>query len=399
MTKTGAIYLRLSRDDNIGTESESITSQRLFLLQYAERNHIEIGYEFSDDGISGTNWQRRSLQNLLQTIESGYIDTVLVKDLSRLSRDYIRTGELLETWFPEHGVRLIAVSDGVDTGIQSALNDFFPIRAVMDDWYARDISRKVRSALYARQQAGICTAANLPYGYERSGDTVKICTETAEIVQSIYHAYQNGASCCAIAGALNTAGVTPVRKSASGWNDATVRRILCNPAYVGRLMLHKTEKRSYKSHQKRFLPASEHIVYRVPPLISDALFLQVQQRMKCAAHKLKPKDWLSGVVFCAQCGGRMYCTGSNHDARLICGTRKRRKLCENPSIKREMLIGMIESALAADSISVQSDLLPALIEHIAVSQDTVMLRVKYRNPYTKEQNGVLPTGQDSGLLQ
>lgn len=399
MVKKGAIYLRLSRDDSIGTESESITSQRLFLLQYAERNHIEIGYEFADDGISGTNFQRRALKNLLHAIESGCIDTVLVKDLSRLSRDYIRTGELLEKWFPEHGVRLIAVSDGVDTGVQSASNDFFPIRAVMDDWYARDISRKVRSALYARQRAGICTAANLPYGYERAGDTVRPCIQNAETVRAIYQAYTDGASCCAIAAALNAANTAPVSKSASGWNDVTVRRILCNPAYIGQLMLHKTEKRSYKSVQKRYLPASEHIVYRVPPLISDAMFMQAQQRMKASAHKAKPKDWLSGIVACAVCGGRMYSIGSGTSARLICSSRKRRKLCTNPSLKRDTLIQMIHSALNADGISVSHDALPALIRHIAVSQETVLFRMKYKNPHTKEQSSARLLGKDDRLPQ
>lgn len=381
MTKKGAIYLRLSRDDNIGTESESITSQRLFLLQYAEKNRIEIAYEFTDDGLSGTNWQRQALQQLLKAIESGQIDTVLVKDLSRLSRDYIRTGELLEKWFPEHGVRLIAVNDGVDTGRQSASNDFFPIRAVMDDWYARDISRKVRAAIYARQKAGICTAANLPYGYVRSGNDIQICSPQAEVVQRIYHEYANGASCCTIASALNSDCIPTIRSHTSGWSDATIRRILCNPAYIGRLILHKTEKTSYKSTKKQYLPATENIVYPVPVVIPEPLFWQVQRRMKSAAHKPQPKDFLSGAATCALCGSRMYCTGSGTAARLICSTRKHQQCCQNPSIRRDTLIALMQSALNADGIAANFALLPSLIEHISISKEAVLLHVKYRNPH------------------
>ena len=164
-----ALYMRLSRDDGQRLdESESITSQRLMLMQYAEHHGFPVIAAFSDDGQSGTQWYRSGLQDLLRTIEDGLVNTVLVKDLSRLSRDYLRTGVLLEHWFPAHGVRLIAVNDGVDTAHPSAGNDYSPIRAVMDDWYARDISRKVRAAIYARQDAGICTAASLPFGYYRT---------------------------------------------------------------------------------------------------------------------------------------------------------------------------------------------------------------------------------------
>lgn len=393
MTKKGAIYLRLSKDDNIGAESESITSQRFFLLQYAEKNRIEISYEFTDDGLSGTNWQRHALQQLLRTIESGQIDTVLVKDLSRLSRDYIRTGELIEKWFPEHGVRLIAVNDGVDTGRQSASNDFFPIKAVMDDWYARDISRKVRAAIYARQKAGICTAANLPYGYIRNGETIQICCSQAEIIQRIYQEYANGISCCAIASALNMDGVPPIRKHASGWSDTTVRRILSNPAYIGKLMLHKTEKASYKSTQKQCLPAIENIVYPVPALIPEPLFLQVQQRMKSAAHKAKTKDFLSGTVTCALCGSKMYCTGSDKSARLICSARKRRHGCRNPSIRRDTLISLIQTAFSKDGINVNSVLFPELVAYISISQEAVLLHVKYRNPHGQELPESPPIGR------
>ena len=170
--KAGAIYLRLSREDRRGAESESIANQRSLLLQYAQAHHISVAYEFADDGITGTSQNRKSLQKMYRAIEDGLIGTVLVKDLSRLSRNYIHTGKLVEEWFPQNGVRLISVDDGVDTGMISPSNDIFAIRAVMDDWYARDISRKVRAALYAKQHAGFCTSASLPFGYYRNNQQI-----------------------------------------------------------------------------------------------------------------------------------------------------------------------------------------------------------------------------------
>ncbi|MBR4201474.1 MAG: recombinase family protein [Oscillospiraceae bacterium] len=377
--KRTAIYLRLSRDDRISSESESITSQRLFLYQYAAQHGLEIGYEFADDGISGVSMQREALQNLLRTIQDGRIGTVLVKDLSRLSRDYIKTGELLENWFPAHGVRLIAVNDGVDTGIRSASNDFFPIKAVMDDWYARDISRKVRAAIHARQIGGLCTAATLPFGFKRNGTAIETDEASAKIVRNIFDQYMQMHSCHAVAAALNRAGISPIRSGSGFWHDATVRRILTNPAYIGQLHLHKTEKLSYKSSKKRAVSEAEHIVYPVPPLVSEDLFSAVQSCILQNGHSRGKRDWLSGRVFCAVCGNLMHHSGSGSAARLICGGRKRRQGCNNPSLRRELLVSRIVCALLDDGVPEPEKHLPELIERIYISEHTVIVHVKYRH--------------------
>ena len=191
-----ALYMRLSREESLqDAEPDSIVSQRLLLMQYAQMHGIKVVAEYADSGVSGTKWERCGLQELLRMIEEGGINTVLVKDLSRLSRDYLQTGTLLESWFPMHGVRLIAVNDGVDTGAHSSANDYSPIRAVMDDWYARDISRKVRAAIYARQTAGICTAASLPYGYIRCGGEISAEPEKLRMLLTFSEAMLNPADC------------------------------------------------------------------------------------------------------------------------------------------------------------------------------------------------------------
>ena len=250
-----ALYMRLSRDDGQRLdESESITSQRLMLMQYAEHHGLPVIAAFSDDGQSGTQWYRSGLQDLLRTIEDGLVNTVLVKDLSRLSRDYLRTGVLLEHWFPAHGVRLIAVNDGVDTAHPSAGNDYSPIRAVMDDWYARDISRKVRAAIYARQDAGICTAASLPFGYYRTDGRIDKHPEASKHVLDIFRTYVRSRSLTATANTLNNAGIPSPRNARSGWSSTTVRRILRNTAYCGTLYIHVTRKMSYKSSHRTVLP-------------------------------------------------------------------------------------------------------------------------------------------------
>ena len=374
--KRTAIYLRLSRDDRISSESESITSQRLFLYQYAAQHGLEIGYEFADDGISGVSMQREALQNLLRTIQDGRIGTVLVKDLSRLSRDYIKTGELLENWFPAHGVRLIAVNDGVDTANASSVNDFSPIRAVMDDWYARDISRKVRAAIYARQAAGICTAATLPYGYERVRGAICLHADHAKHVKEVFRLYLLHRNLRAAAEYLNRSGIPSPRHASCGWSTATIQRMLKNRAYCGELHLHVTRKQSYKSAFRQTLPPAEHICMQIPRLIPEAEFDLVQQIMSANGHKKHRAHWLSGKATCGCCGSRMIVS----EGRLLCGGRKRGSGCRNGSVGLGILIPQMTAAISADGFPVREALLPFLVRRVLVSEAQITVFVRYQKP-------------------
>lgn len=363
--KKGAIYLRLSREDGKETESESISNQRRLLLQFAQTHGIPIHYEFIDEGISGTTQNRKSLQKMYRAIEDGYIGTVLVKDLSRLSRNFIHTGELVEEWFPKHGVRLISVADGVDTSIVSPSNDIFAIRAVMDDWYARDISRKVRAAIRTKQRAGFCTCATLPFGYYRNEDEILIHAEQAEIVRRIFEDYVSGLSCREIANRL-------------AWNDATVRRILMNPAYAGRLLLHKTEKYNYKSNRRIRLPESEYISFPVKPIISEQQFAQVQQMLAANGHRIYQKHALAGLVYCAVCGSQMHISGNAADGRAICSMRKRFGTCFAPSVKCSVLTDAVKKVLNEDGVHEGERNYHRYLSCIRVSPEHITICLKYR---------------------
>ena len=380
-----ALYMRLSREDKrLAAESESISNQRLFLMQYAESAGIPVLAEYADDGISGTKWERNGLQEMLDAIEHGFINTVLVKDLSRLSRDYLRTGELLEQWFPMHGVRLIAVSDCVDTAAHAAGNDYSPIRAVMDDWYARDISRKVRAAIYARQDAGICTAASLPYGYFRSEGEICVDTERARIVNEIFRIYIQKKALHAPADVLNHAGIPSPRCGRNGWSTAAVRRILSNSAYCGRLAIRVSGKASYKSTKRIVFPVQAHIIIPVPRIVPEKLFRKAAQILCEKAHTAVHAQWISGLVTCGECGSRFVIS----DGRLRCGGRRRGNGCICRSVSLAELTAQITDAVAMHGFPRDPALLPLLVNRILISCTQMTVFVRYRKPTVTEHTGM-----------
>ena len=362
--KAGAIYLRLSREDRRGAESESIANQRSLLLQYAQAHHISVAYEFADDGITGTSQNRKSLQKMYRAIEDGLIGTVLVKDLSRLSRNFIHTGKLVEEWFPQNGVRLISV------------------RAVMDDWYARDISRKVRAALYAKQHAGFCTSASLPFGYYRNNQQIIVDDLQAEIVKSVYQKYEAGASFCEITRYLKC---RPDSADQRKWSDTSVRRILMNSAYTGAFLLHKTEKSSYKSNHRIRLPESEYITYPVPPIISEQQFQHVQKMISLHAHTAYPKHFLAGSIFCAVCGAPMHISGTGERGRVICSSRKRFQSCDAPSVRCSELLDAFRRVCRKDGIPETESVMRRVLSCIRVPRLRKAFRPKSRGTGKRRQ--------------
>ena len=163
-----AFYIRLSKEDEGEGPSESVQNQEALLRTYAAQHGLTVCGAYVDDGWSGTNFDRPGFQRLLRDIEAGAVDLVLTKDLSRLGRDYILTGHYLERYFPEHGVRYISLLDGIDTGADVAANEITPFRAILNDLYAKDISKKVRTALLEKRKQGQFIGAKAPYGYEKS---------------------------------------------------------------------------------------------------------------------------------------------------------------------------------------------------------------------------------------
>lgn len=287
MGKT-AIYLRVSRDDG-ENESQSIANQRAQLLRYAASENMGEVLQFLDDGISGTTFDRPGFNAMIAEIERGEISTVITKDLSRLGRDYIMTGHYLERYFPEKNVRYIAVNDAIDT--RDGNDDLTPFRAVFNDMYARDISRKVRSALTSKKREGLFIGAQPPYGYLRSESNknlLEIDGQTARIVRRIFEQAACGKSRRSIAAELTAKQIPPPsarqngRRTATAWSDVMVARIITNPTYYGCLTQNRSRKISYKVDKKLNICRGDWITVENThePIVSKRTYKMAQNKPK-----------------------------------------------------------------------------------------------------------------------
>ena len=306
----GAIYLRLSRDDEGAGESLSISNQRSLLLRYAREHHLTILREYTDDGYSGTTFDRPGFRQMIADIERGEIRLVLTKDLSRLGRDYIKTGEYTELFFPAHGVRFIAVGDGYDSAYSST--DLIPFRNVVNEMYARDISRKIRASLQVRMEDGSFIGSRAPYGYQAVRDTsggrkLRRLTEDPKAAETVRFLFQNAAAGVrpsALARQLNEERIpspsayraqkkpptlSSVPSPPGRWTANTIIKLLHNPVYLGDMVQGKTRKLSFKSSLTRTVPPEERtrVCGTHPALVSEALFFQCQEQLKsriCKKH-------------------------------------------------------------------------------------------------------------------
>ena len=187
-----ALYIRLSKEDINEGESESVSNQRSMLEQFVKECKLNVYDTYVDDGWSGTNFDRPAFQRLLRDIEAGNVNMVITKDLSRLGRDYILTGHYMEKYFPEHQVRYISLLDGIDTGIESAANDITPFRAIMNDMYAKDISKKISSVKHDKQRKGLFIGGKPVYGYKMhptEKNKIIVDEQAAQTVRRIFFRY------------------------------------------------------------------------------------------------------------------------------------------------------------------------------------------------------------------
>ena len=336
--KITALYCRLSRDDEYSGDSMSIQTQKAMLKHYADEHGFGNCQYFVDDGWSGTNYNRPDFQRLLSEIEAGRVDTIIVKDLSRLGREYLQTGYYTEIFFPQHDVRFIAVNDNVDS--DNGDNEFAPFKNIINEWYARDVSRKVRSAYRTKALNGQFTGVRAPYGYMKSPEDKHklIPDEHAPIVQRMYRMALEGKSCGAIATVLKneripTPGVYTRNKDGAlcenkrvkypyGWMQSTVRDILVNEVYIGNTVSQKHMTKSFKD--KRLVARPEKDWIRVEnthePLVDKDTFYTVLKRVsvKRPQNKLNPGNILRGLVFCGECGSSMVYKKENS----VAGTAK-----------------------------------------------------------------------------
>ena len=314
------MYIRLSREDGDKQESESIGNQRKILQRYVKENNLCLVKEYVDDGISGTTFDRPSFNELLQDIESKTIDMVITKDLSRLGRDYIKTGFYLEDYFPKNNIRYVAITDGIDTYIDSTNNDITPFKAIMNDMYAKDISKKIRSVLKEKQKQGEYMCSIPAYGYKRH-PTIKnklvIDEQVRDIVEKIFNMYANGYGSVEIVNYLNsnkylsptgyrkTGLVQDENKTDFNWNEVTLCNMLKNEVYIGNTVQNKRSIISYKVKKFRTVDKEEHI--RVENTHEAIIDKDTFDKVQCIIEKrgtntkLKYDYLLRGLLYCYHC--------------------------------------------------------------------------------------------------
>lgn len=322
------IYIRLSReDDDKEYESESITNQRSLLLQYVKENNLRIYDTYIDDGYSGTTFDRPEFKRMIDDIEHKKINMVITKDMSRLGRDYIGTGELVEKYFPEHNIRYIAVTDNIDTYLDSTNNDIAPFKAVMNDFYAKDISKKIKSSLRAKMKEGKFVGGRTPFGYDKDPDDknhLVINEEQAKVVRRIFKLSLEGLSNFKIAQLLTNEKVkTPAQYYSFEWKShynlnyglwhaKTIKDILTNRMYIGDLVQNKRVKVNYKVKKIIKNNTKDYIIVENmhEPIIDTETFNEVQKRIpkNVGRNEKKESNLLDGLLYCGDCGHRISIT-------------------------------------------------------------------------------------------
>jgi len=324
-----ALYMRLSRDDETYGDSVSIETQRIILQKYAEENGFTNTFEYVDDGYSGTNFERPGFKRMMDDIDAGKINCIIVKDLSRFGREHIMMGMYFEFTFPEKNIRFISVTENEDSA--KGLSDFVPIKVLFCEWYAKDTSRKVKTALHAKFAAGQKVCVYAPLGYRKHPDQKNkliVDDETSWIIEKIFDLASHGAGAAKIAKTLiadriptagwlnytrygtfaNIYADAPEEKSYA-WTIAQVKCILKDETYIGNSVHGKQTNISYKNKKRIRKPEEEW--FRVEnthdAIISKDVFEQVQEQIARRRRSIKDSvpQIFAGLVRCADCGWSM----------------------------------------------------------------------------------------------
>lgn len=363
--KITALYCRLSRDDELQGDSNSIKNQKAMLKKYADDNGFRNTEFFVDDGYSGTNFDRPDWQKLMCLINDGKVGTLIVKDMSRLGRDYLKVGMYTEMVFPNADVRFIAINNGVDSNNQTE-NDMTPFINIFNEFYAKDTSRKIRAVFKAKGQSGKPLSTNPPYGYIKDpNDKTRwiVDEQAADVVREIFHLCVQGYGISQIAKDISNRHIMnptahakannitiPDNRQYAGdyiWADSTVSHMLSRPEYLGHTVNFKTYRKSYK--QKKQLkndPSEWQIFENTHEAIIDQETFDIVQRIRDGRRRVTPMGEmpiLSGMVFCADCGAKLYQVrhrGWEHSKEyMVCATyRKRGKdMCTSHQIRNYVI--------------------------------------------------------------
>ncbi len=320
MDYRAALYIRLSKEDESEGPSESVSNQQSLLNEFAQQNRLTVYDTYIDDGWSGTNFDRPNFQRMIADIEAKKVNMVITKDLSRLGRDYILTGHYMERYFPEHRVRYISLLDGIDTGVDSTANDITPFRAIMNDMYAKDISKKISSVKHDKQRKGLFIGGKPVYGYKMhptEKNKIVVDEGAAPIVRRIFGMALEGVSCRQIAAQLNAEGV-PTPAVYAGlpvpnpgpytglWSSERISDMLQNETYIGNMVQGRSRKVNYKSKKCIKQARQDWVVVEGThePIIDREAFDKVQRLLTARRHtRSRTYDFLlKGLIFCHECG-------------------------------------------------------------------------------------------------
>ena len=423
--KITALYERLSRDDELQGESNSIKNQKQLLESYAHKNGYSPIRHFTDDGVSGTTFEREGFQAMIAEVEAGNVGAVIVKDMSRFGRDYLKVGFYTEVMFKEKGVRFIAINNGIDSANQQD-SDFTPFLNIMNEWYARDASRKIQAVFKSRMQDGKRVSPSVPYGYLRSPEDKQkliIDEEPAAVVRRIYQMVIEGKGVTAIADILTAEKVLipsayakihcPENDHSKGftnpylWSATAVSYILEKQEYMGHTVLGKTISVSYKTKKRRKAEPDELMIFKnTHPAIVDEETWHLAQKLRKTVRKPsydRPPHPLTGLVYCADCGSKMThrqpspTKKKKYDAddAYICGSyRQRTRDCTMHFIKTSVLWELILTAIREVSDYVRQDE-KAFIDKVQQTSTVQMAETqreqKRRLAEATERNGELNT--------
>lgn len=375
------VYCRLSQDDGLDGDSNSITNQKKILLEVVKHEKLPNPILFVDDGFSGTNFDRPAISEALRLVENRQVSNFIVKDLSRLGRSYIKVGQLTEITFPSFDVRFIALNDGVDSNKPNETNSIFlPIKSLMDEMYAADTSKKIRAVVQAKAKAGERVTTNPPYGYLKDSNNPKnwiIDPVASEVVKRIFQEAKSGKSLSEISKGLENdkifkpnrhrieIGLKPVSSSPNVetlpyfWTRETLSAILGREEYLGHTVNLRTRTKSYKDKRKVDNPKEDWLIFKnTHEAIIDQETFDIVRKMR--NHKRSNQRYknraghenlFAGIVFCGTCGRKHYfCpqekNGLNHDHYKCSGYRKPIDGCENPHyIQKSALIEIVSGKL------------------------------------------------------
>ena len=370
--KITALYERLSRDDELEGESNSIVNQKKILEEYASKNNLTNIIHFTDDGISGTQFDRPGFMEMMNGVNTGNIGCIIVKDMSRLGRDYLKVGQCMEI-LRQKGVRLIAINDNVDSFYRE--DDFTPFRNIMNEWYARDTSRKIQSTFRSKGESGKHTASTPPYGYikdEKDKDKWVVDEKAAEIVRRIFNLTMDGAGPYKIAKILEADKIDiPAyhqQKLGYGlhqsknfeypyrWCSSTIASILKKQEYLGHTVNFKTRKH-FKDKKSKYVSEDKWLIFEnTHEAIIDQETFDNVQRIR-GNVKRYPDGWgeyhpLTGLMYCADCGSKMYVHRTNNYKNIpyyVCSNYKKvpcGTLCPSAHrIKAEAVLNLIQETL------------------------------------------------------